>query len=168
MDGAGEVAVETQAKAQNALQHNIASKGQNAYYYAHSKSRDSVYNFGGKPEKLESLKTSKVNANKTRVQAIKKYSWADGKKTVKIYIEKEGLDDLPEHQIELTCEEKSFCLLLKEPEKDQNSSALHHELRLPKLHDEVKKATFKRKEGNRLIISLFKERECTWYQLQEK
>jgi len=151
--------------AANALQHNIKTKGQNAYYYAHSKSRDSVYNFGGEPQKLESTKIELKPESKIKIESIKNYSWSDGKKTVKIYIERDCIDGLSDEHIEILCEEnsKSFCLTLKE-----EADKLHHELKLPKLHDEVKKATYKKKDGNRLVISLYKGRESTWYQLQDK
>lgn len=59
-----------------------------------------MYNFGGQPRKL-SLKEDDpdlLSKSSKKQQKISKYSWADGKKSVQIYIEHEGVDELSEER----------------------------------------------------------------------
>ena len=73
-------------------------KGQNSYYYAHTKTSEPLYNFGGQPRKLSLKEDDPELASKSskRQEKISKYSWADGKKSVQIYIEHEGIDEIDE------------------------------------------------------------------------
>ena len=97
---------------------------------------------------------------------IDKYSWADFKKSVKVYVEREGIDDLPEENIKLEYVPNDSFLKIRLLSLGANGEDF--ELVLAKLHDKIKKATFKKKDNNRLVISLQKLDDTTWYELQQK
>merc|ERR1712118_318710 len=112
----------------SALWHNIAEKGQNAYYFAHNRQFEVPENAkirsgpglvtGGPPQKLQaegeySLVDAKGNSE---ALAIKDYSWAEsGESKVKVYVtfSKESLGDreLCEDLISVTFEDRGVMLL---------------------------------------------------------
>ena len=71
------------AETTNALQDNIQRKGNNAYYYAHANSSETVKNYGGTPQQVTTSHELPTSHLKVK---IKTYSWADGKKSVKVYV----------------------------------------------------------------------------------
>merc|ERR1712129_409362 len=46
-------------------------------------------------------------------ETISKYAWSDGKKTVSVYVELPGLDDVPEDKISVTSGEKEASLTIE-------------------------------------------------------
>lgn len=165
----------------------VYRKGKHAYYYAHHRTDmdTDVFVYDDKPQKL-SVSTSekkkvnnaggsgkKANEQKKPVKIIQKYSWADFKKSVRIYIELEGIDALTDSNILLKYEAEKEESTLKIKLLNVKASGVDpegrdYELVIAKLHDKIKKATFKKKENNRLVVSLQKATDFTWYELQQK
>ena len=80
--------------AENAVQSNIKTKGERAYYYAHSREwndTDAIVTEGegiitGGPPVLLAREDSKTAPN-ISAQKITKYSWMDDGKSVKVILE---------------------------------------------------------------------------------
>ena len=97
-----ETAIEEKAKAQSALQENIASKGKNAYYFAHAhKANGPEWDGKAEPKLLSLEKVSTDDKGTTKSHSsfdyhksnITSYAFADGTKSVKLYIEMEGIGE---------------------------------------------------------------------------
>jgi hypothetical protein len=72
----------------------------------------------------------------------------------------DGLDSIPEEDIQLESSETSVCLTVSK------ATALHV-LKLAKLNGEITKASFRRRKG-RIIITLVKDVDTTWFDLIKK
>jgi len=129
-----------------------------------------------KPESYDGIVTGKYQWDKdgsgkkdadadNAGQAITKYSWSDGKKTVSVYVELPGLDDVPEDKISVTSGEKEAVLTIDgvgTPPKKRSLS-------LKGLSEEIDGAKFTKKTGkNTVALKLTKKEEKGWYQLLEK
>merc|ERR1712129_222737 len=98
-------------------------------------------------------------------QAITKYSWSDGKKTVSVYVELPGLDDVPEDKISVTSGEKEAVLTID----GVGTLPKKRSLSLKGLSEEINCAKFTKKTGkNTVALKLTKKEEKGWYQLLEK
>jgi len=142
----------------NALEQNIKEKGQNAYYYAHAKSKETVMNYGGDPPRLAASGSVSSEPKKLKSR-ITRYSWGDGKKTVKVYVPTKGVVE-DGYVVDVDHGEKhlKICLSIEETSKD-------YELSFPVLHDEIKKVTWKCKDDGTLVFTLWKQTEISWYKL---
>ncbi|GBG30123.1 Calcyclin-binding protein [Hondaea fermentalgiana] len=162
---AGETAAVDNGEAQNALQENIRRKGKNAYYYAHASSRETVKNYGGEPPRIDPTEAEDANLPRKKIKnVVKRYSWADGKKTVKIYVPTEDLlpsQEPTDDNVELEWTETSLTLQLK----DMNGK--DYELCLPVLHSEISNASHKCKSDS-VVVTIRKVTEVSWYQLVKK
>merc|ERR1719401_1791451 len=97
--------------------------------------------------------------------AITKYSWADGKKAVSIYVELEGLDDVADDALKAESGEKECSLTIDAIGKPPAKRVL----RLAGLSNEIDGVKLVRKPGkNTVVLKLQKKEETTWYSLQEK
>lgn len=145
----------------------IFRKGANAYYYAHGNTSTEIdfKVYDNKPIKLD-IGTKKTVTSSGFIKPIKKYSWADFKKTVRVYIEIDGIDELKDENINLEFLPNTSNLKLKLTNVGTNKQT--HELVLNKLHEKVRKVVYKKKEGNRLVLYLHKGDDSTWYELQLK
>mmetsp|Transcript_17615 Transcript_17615/g.34651 ORF Transcript_17615/g.34651 Transcript_17615/m.34651 type:complete len:198 (+) Transcript_17615:101-694(+) len=156
---------EDDSPAKNALQENIRRKGQNAYYYAHASSRETVKNYGGEPPRIDpSQAVDEVPVKKLK-NVIKRYSWADGKKTVKVYVPTDDLltgAEPSDDNVDLDWSETSLTINLKNMDDGKD-----YELMLPKLHSEISKVSHKCKPDS-IVITLHKVTEISWYQLVKK
>lgn len=155
-------AAEEQPTYANAMAENWAKKGANSYYYAHKNTNigaGAENSYGGGPKLIHSQPKQSVQSEK-KAKLISGYSWADGKKTVKVYIEIEGLDDVAEDKIEINTTSTSFSLTIHMPDTD-------YTLQLQELYDEIKDCVVKKKNGNRLVLVLSKVKEFTWYELKK-
>mmetsp|Transcript_34438 Transcript_34438/g.67938 ORF Transcript_34438/g.67938 Transcript_34438/m.67938 type:complete len:207 (-) Transcript_34438:120-740(-) len=107
----------------------------------------------------------KKDADDMAGQAITKYAWSDGKKTVSVYVELPGLDDVPEDKISVASGEKEASLTIEAigtPPKKRS-------LALKGLSEEIDGAKFTKKTGkNTVVLKMTKKEEKTWYQLLEK
>merc|ERR550537_87969 len=92
--------------------------------------------------------------------AITKYSWADGKKLVSVYVELDDLDAVPDDDIKITSESNSFQLIIKIGGKERK-------LEIKNLAEEVDGSKFTRKKGkNTVVAKLTKKEEKSWFKLQ--
>ena len=144
------------------------NKGKNAYYYAHAgnlgKGADKK-NLGGAPRLLKRTESKKDDANNARVKNnITDYAWADGDKKVSIYITSlRNLGSIDEDNINLETSGKSMKLTLSDLGGED------YILEIPNLNGEVRKGKTKLiKEKNKLIVSLFKQEEFSWYDLRKE
>lgn len=139
----------------NKLKHNIKSKGQNSYYYAHSKNTVDI------PRVVTTQTVPTPTAKppemaKTLIQTVEKYSWSDGNKTVSIYIEHPNPSTLAPPEITWTTTGISF----KFVDENQQRRALV----LDKLYEAIKSAEVKTK-ADKFVIVMHKENEAKWYKL---
>jgi len=142
------------------LRDNIRRKGQNAYYYAHVSNWETVQNFGGLPPPVEFDPSQLVQ--KTLKNVLKRYSWSDEKKSVKIYVPfPEGVSNVEDENVELQWETKSLSLFLK------GLNNKDYELCFPELHDEVSDVSHRIKSDS-VVVTLKKATEFSWYQLAKK
>eukprot|EP00514_Thraustochytrium_sp_LLF1b_P009225 CAMPEP_0184541014 /NCGR_PEP_ID=MMETSP0199_2-20130426/1100_1 /TAXON_ID=1112570 /ORGANISM="Thraustochytrium sp., Strain LLF1b" /LENGTH=164 /DNA_ID=CAMNT_0026934701 /DNA_START=270 /DNA_END=764 /DNA_ORIENTATION=- len=157
-------AAEVEKQSLNALQDNIRKKGKNSYYFAHEKSRETEFNYGGDPQPVSKDKAVVESASSKRKHRIPKYSWADGNKTVKLYIPTEfcGEEGLPAESINIDWTDTSVTLSVGNVDGGKD-----YELCFPKLHDEIRKVTHKQKPDS-LVVTLWKVTEISWYKLGEK
>jgi len=95
-------------------------------------------------------------------EAITKYGWSDGKKRVSIYIELDGLDDVPDDALCLESGEKSVSLTIASLGGKKKRFALSG------LFAEIDGAKLERKKGkNTVALKLQKKEEKSWWKLQE-
>eukprot|EP00747_Dinoflagellata_sp_TGD_P219835 gnl/TRDRNA2_/TRDRNA2_91881_c0_seq1.p1 gnl/TRDRNA2_/TRDRNA2_91881_c0~~gnl/TRDRNA2_/TRDRNA2_91881_c0_seq1.p1 ORF type:complete len:152 (+),score=28.25 gnl/TRDRNA2_/TRDRNA2_91881_c0_seq1:45-500(+) len=93
--------------------------------------------------------------------AITKYSWSDGARAVSVYVELDGLDELPSDAITVKSGMREACLSVLWPEKTRI-------LVLRRLAHEICGAEVKRKTGqNTVVIKLRKKEEREWWRLLE-
>lgn len=160
----------------SALQSNVDQKGENAYYYAHTRSFEVPEHAkvisgpglitGGQPVLIEAGAATVDAPEEERTVWMKEYSWADSKDKVKVYIPvpegllpSEGAEDIVQAdyaatQVDLTIKSKP-----------------RQRLRIEKLNAELKvDCCSLRVEAhkNRVVLQLAKKRETTWYNLTKK
>lgn len=94
--------IEDTTKEKSALEENIESKGKHAYYFAHAHKANGPKWDGKAEPKLLSMETLSVNEKMLKKSHssfnyhksnITSYAFADGKKSVKLYIEMEGVGE---------------------------------------------------------------------------
>merc|ERR1712232_228035 len=89
-----------------------------------------------------------------------KYGWSDGKKTVSIYIEMDGLDDVAADQMSITSGEKEVSFVIASIGGKKRSFTLKD------LSNEIDGAKFVQKPGkNTVVLKLTKKEESAWYAL---
>lgn len=85
---------------ESALRENISRKGNNSYYYAHGKAINGPVWDGKEEPRL--LATSTVTSSpKPMISSFESFSWLDEKKSIKIYIEHSGANDVDDENITL-------------------------------------------------------------------
>jgi hypothetical protein len=85
----------------SALEENIAKKGNNAYYYAHGKKIDGPAWDGKEQPRLLNVTENQASAPKLAFTSLESFSWLDGKKTVKIYVDFDNADQVEDEHISL-------------------------------------------------------------------
>jgi len=158
-------AVTDPSEARSALEENILAKGKNSYYYAHKSTLGlggDTKNYGT-PPRLLSRSESKVEGTGRPKKVITDYAWADSGKKVKVYVTIEGIVDLTDEHVQLEHTKTSICLRL------ENLKGMDWILDIPKLNDEIQKATFKLKQAsNKIVLLLTKENDFSWYDLKKE
>ena len=151
----------------DALRHNIQSKGKYSYYYGHAdqdrimkESGEAIRVAGGTPKLLKRTETPSSSDSELKRKQITSYSWADSKKSVKIYIDLPGLDEIEEEFISQTYEEQSYRLEIR------NETALYI-LDIPNLSQKIIGAKFVKKGADRMTVTLKKKEHFTWYDLKK-
>mmetsp|Transcript_29014 Transcript_29014/g.44607 ORF Transcript_29014/g.44607 Transcript_29014/m.44607 type:complete len:214 (-) Transcript_29014:80-721(-) len=158
----------------SALQDNIATKGKNAYYFAHAhKATGPKWDGKIEPKLLakkssreldESQKrSSKQHSFQFHKSNITKYAFCDEGKSVKLYIDMEGVGEkCTDDDVQFNYTESSFDLVV------QNYAEEDQCLCFGKLTAPITKATCKKK-ANRLVVSLRKENEeKEWHTINDK
>lgn len=88
----------TEEEAKSALHENILRKGNNSYYYAHGKKIEGPAWDGKEQPRL--LSVSETVVIKTpKLTTLDSFSWLDGKKNVKIYVDFDGADEVHDDNI---------------------------------------------------------------------
>lgn len=142
----------------NALRENIETKGKNSYYYAHGTERSAPAWDGKEEPRL--LNVESITPPRPKPLEVPAYLWADGKKTVKIYIETDFLTSpITEEDVQLTHEIKSLIVLISANDKQ-------YQLAIPDLSNEIEGVSFVIKP-DKIVISLQKAEEKSWYKLRE-
>ena len=174
MDSEKEVYRDDLERSKSALQHNIESKGNNAYYFAHAfKANGPVWD--GKPEpRLLSKSESSLSLDAAKTaesegvthhtvsgvrssfdyakSTITKYGFLDEGSKVRVYIEIPGVGDShTDEQVQLEYTERSICL------KIVNENARDDYLSFGKLYGCIDKATVKLKK-DRIVVTLYKRK----------
>jgi hypothetical protein len=141
----------------SALQANIETKGKNAYYFAHAH-KASGPKWDGKPEpKLLGRQSSTVVEGKKHAfdvhkSTIRKYAFLDDEKSVKLYIDMQGVaEKCGDDDISLDFTETSFCLTVRNFTEDKEECLSFGKLTAPITNASVKKKT------DRLILTLTKQ-----------
>ena len=151
----------------DALRHNIQSKGKYSYYYGHAdqdrimqESGAAIKVAGGTPKLLKRTETPSSSSNSLKRKPITAYSWADSKKSVKIYIDLPGLDEIEEKFISHTNEEQSYRLEIRD-------KTVLYVLDIPNLSQKIVGAKFVKKGADRMTVTLKKKGHFTWYDLKK-
>jgi hypothetical protein len=87
------------------------------------------------------------------------YSWLDGKKTVKIYVEHSNPASVDDDQISINWTESSLEFSIRDGDLD-------HYLHIGPLQESISSVTHKRKDDSFVLI-LNKVSESSWYQLKK-
>ena len=119
----------------------------------------------GAPRLLTRTESKKEDGSNKRIKNnITDYAWADGDKKVSIYITSlENLGLIDEDNINLETGEKSMKLTISDLGGED------YILEIPNLNSEIRKGKTKLiKAKNKLIVSLFKSEEFSWYDLRKE
>jgi hypothetical protein len=154
----------------SALQHNIESKGSNAYYFAHAfKATGPTWDGKIEPRLLSKSESSiSIDASNDAIHhtkrgvrssfdyaksTISKYGFLDEGSKVRIYIELPGVgENHTDEQVQLEYTDSSFCLRVLNPNSTDDC------LSFAKLYGLIDKATVKVK-SDRIVITLFKKKK---------
>mmetsp|Transcript_13494 Transcript_13494/g.28135 ORF Transcript_13494/g.28135 Transcript_13494/m.28135 type:complete len:159 (+) Transcript_13494:106-582(+) len=94
---------------------------------------------------------------------ITKYGWADGKKTVSIYVELDGLDAVPDDAITVESSARDVSLRIKAVGTPPRTKRF----KLVNLANEIEGVKLVRKSGkNTVTLRLSKKEEKSWWKLE--
>ncbi|KAH9058767.1 hypothetical protein Ae201684P_006107 [Aphanomyces euteiches] len=146
----------------SALHANIQSKGTNAYYYAHKKRPGADdHQWDGQCEpRLISTGESVIQVSKDR--PITAYAWADGKKSVSVYIDIPSIGAHSDDKIVLDWNPRSLEVRIRE----LDPSGADMVFKIKYLYEEIMGATLKKKD-DKIVLRLTKSKELTWYTLKK-
>ena len=156
-----------QTSNKSALQDNIERKGKNAYYFAHAH-KSTGPQWDGKPEpkllsRQESQHESKKPAFDYSKSNIRKYSFLNEEKCVKLYIDLEGVGEkCSDEDIVLDYTPTSMSLVVHNYKQDEPLC-----LSFGKLTASIDNATCKKKK-DKLIVTLMKTEEGEWHTINDK
>jgi len=108
------------------------------------------------------LSSEKSDAS-TKEKACKEfasYAWADEKKSVKIYVDYEGADQVDDNDISLENTKTSIDFTVSLPDVD-------HKLVVPSLNNDIDNVTYKKK-NDKFVLTLKKSSEMSWFDLKKK
>eukprot|EP01041_Mallomonas_annulata_P008126 gene8126-16680_t len=141
----------------SALQDSIRRKGSNSYYYAHGLKADGPKWDGNEVPRLLKTEISPVLVPTRPQVSFPSYAWADGRKSIKIYIELEPNLTVTIEDIILEWTETSIDLKVRAPSQDYVFS-------MAGLFGAINDATFCKKES-KVTITATKVKEFSWYKL---
>jgi hypothetical protein len=136
-----------------------AAHGTNSYYYwhGHEKERAKVGDVAPKPSPVLVKTEAAVASPLLSAVNISKYSWADGKSVVSVYID---FDDISEEQLQVQFTERQLRVAIRPPH-----TAVVHSLFLRLAEGIVPEKSTYRLKRNQVVIKLSKAEEATWYDL---
>lgn len=141
----------------SALRDNIQSKGSNAYYYAHGKKINGPAWDGKEEPRL--LAAGGERSSITKIPTtLTDYSWLDGEKSFKLYLDFENADSIDDSNISLETTDLSLRFTFSAPNGD-------YVFFIPDLEKEIESATFKKKTSKFMLIVKKKE-EGDWSKLK--
>jgi len=160
----------------SALQENVDTKGENAYYFAHTRKFEVPPDAkvitgpglitGGTPILIEAGAMAVDSSEEDRTVWLKDYSWADSNGKVKVYV------TLPEGLLPATGADELVEASFANTQVDLTiKSKPRHGLKIEKLNGELKIeecSTRVEAHKNRVVLQLAKKRETTWYSLTKK
>ncbi|CAM9380429.1 unnamed protein product [Hapterophycus canaliculatus] len=91
-------------------------------------------------------------------EKVTNYAWANERAKVKIYVPLEGCSEIDDDNISLKWEARCVDLEVTLP------SGGGRRLHIPSLHDDITGASLRKKQ-DKLILTLVKKDEVTWYDL---
>jgi len=144
----------------SALKDNIARKGKNAYYYAHGHGANGPAWDGKEEPRLLSSEKSNGSTKEKACQEFAAYAWADEKKSVKIYIDFEGADQVDDNDISLHNTKTSLEFAVSLPD-------LHYKLVVPSLNNDIDTVIYKKK-SDKFVLTLKKATDISWFDLKKK
>lgn len=159
------------ANNKSALQDNIERKGKHAYYFAHAH-KSTGPKWDGKPEpKLLSRQESQHETKKPAFDYSKsnifKYAFLDEQKSVKLYIDLEGVGDkCTDEDITLEYTPTSMSLVVNNYNKEDGDSEPLC-LCFGKLTASIDSANCKIKK-DKLVVTLKKTEEGEWHTINDK
>jgi hypothetical protein len=160
----------------SALRENIERKGTNSYYYAHGHKADGPKWDGNEaPRLLEKtaiaedvqrspLSVGKVVAPGTVVVAIDNYAWLDEKKNIKIYVDFDAADTIPDEDLVVSNTPDSIEFAVT---TNNNGKRKMQVLKIDRLHYPIVSVSYKKK-SDKFVLALKKEEELTWYDLKKR
>ena len=147
--------MDAEGESASALRENISTKGTNSYYYAHGNTPCGPAWDGKEAPKLLSRQVTPVETTPTqRVSTISEYSWADGRKTVSVYVELSAEEMATVTDTEIDNSEDSFDFQFV-------SGGKVNRLCISPLSEAIESATYKKKE-DKFLIQLKKATELPW------
>ena len=146
----------------SALRENIQKKGKNAYYYAHGPKIDGPVWDGKEEPRLMASQSAIASSSSEKVityASFDSFAWVDGTKNVKIYIDFDCADEIPDddllvEKISSTSVEFSLC-----------KNEKHYKFVLDSLSGSIVSASVKKK-SDKFILTLLKDEEKAWYELR--
>lgn len=160
----------------SALRENIERKGTNSYYYAHGhKANGPKWDGNEAPRLLEKsaitedvtrspLSVGKAVAPGTVVVGLDTYAWLDEKKNIKVYVDFDAADTLPDEDVSVSHTSESFEFSVTTRKDDKVKLQV---LKIERLLYPIVGVTFKKK-SDKFVLALKKEEELTWLDLKKK
>ena len=148
----------------SALRENIQRKGVNSYYYGHATVRTGPEWDGNEAPRLlavEEVGSGSSAKNVRLASAFDSYSWGDEKKSIKVYVDFEGAQSIPEENISLETTATSLTFSLSDV------GGKDYKLVLSPLSQEISSGSFRKKDAM-IVLTLKKEVESTWFSLLKK
>jgi hypothetical protein len=141
----------------SALRENIERKGANSYYYAHGKKIDGPAWDGKEQPRLLSVAEGHITPKINYVE-FPSFSWLDETRNVKVFVDFENANEIPDSDVILTVEDCKF-------EFKVSSNGRTYALIIDPLNGSIASASF-RKRADKFTIILKKDDESSWNQLK--
>ena len=162
-----------------AVENSIAAKGENSYYFAHSRKADVPEEHrivsGGSPQKLgegaalaEPISAMKLASDQVRPErAILNYAWGDEKDSVKIYVSAEAEPQALEAAGDGKADQVKVSFSPRSCELRIHAEKLDWVLDLNPLYYEIApdECKFRVSQSKRITLTLKKKEAYTWLKL---
>lgn len=146
----------------SALQENIQKKGKNAYYYAHGPKIDGPVWDGKEEPRLmasNSVTPSSSQGRNTTFLSFDSFSWLDGTKNLKVYVDFECANELLDDDVTIISDSSSIEFSVRKGMKN-------YKLVLDSLSGTIINASVKKK-SDKFVITIVKAEETAWFELRK-